>query len=139
MPEPKEDKVTTIGGGLRTSGLLKLGGVCRSLLKKGLFVLQCALTPPPHLKDASPSQQLFTNSDFQTTLTTFTGLHLAHTFILQSAWSTLHVSLRKASLRIHMSSTDRSLIPTRIPCPASIYTVHRKRSSNGRCILGCLH
>ena len=76
---------------------------------------------------------------FQTTLTTLTGLHLAHTFVLQSAWSTLHVSLREASLRIRMSSTDRSLIPTRIPCPASIYTVHRKRSSNGCCILGCLH
>ena len=50
---------------------------------------------------------------FQTTLTTLTGLHLAHTFVLQSAWSTLHVSLREASLRIRMSSTDRSLIPTR--------------------------
>ena len=37
---------------------------------------------------------------FQTTLTTLTGLHLAHTFVLQSAWSTLHVSLREASLRI---------------------------------------
>ena len=38
MPEPEEGKVTVTGGGLRASGLLKLGGVCRSLLKKGLFV-----------------------------------------------------------------------------------------------------
>ena len=76
MPEPEEDKVTATGGGLCASGLLKLGGVRRSLLKKGLFVLQCALTPPPHLKDASPSQQLFTNSDFQTTLTTLSGSHV---------------------------------------------------------------
>ena len=35
-----------------------------------------ALTPPPHLKDASPSQQLFTNSEFQTTLTTLSGSHV---------------------------------------------------------------
>ena len=27
MPEPEEDKVTATGGGLRASGLLKLGGV----------------------------------------------------------------------------------------------------------------
>ena len=73
MPEPEEDKVTATGGGLRASGS------CRQLPQ----------TPPPHLKDASPSQQLFTNSDFQTTLTTLSGLHLAHTFVLQSAWSTL--------------------------------------------------
>ena len=61
MPEPEEDKVTAIGGGLRASGLLKLSGIRSSLLKKGLFVLQ-------------------------------------------SAWSTLHVSLREASLRMRMSS-----------------------------------
>ena len=48
MPEPEEDKVTTTGGGLRASGLLKLGGIRRSLLKKGLFVLQCALTESFH-------------------------------------------------------------------------------------------
>jgi len=48
MPEPKEDKVTTTGGGMCASRLLKLGGVCRSLLKKGLFVLQCALTESFH-------------------------------------------------------------------------------------------
>ena len=44
MPEPEEDKVTATGGGLHASGLLKLSGVRRRLLKKGLFVLQCALT-----------------------------------------------------------------------------------------------
>ena len=33
MPEPEEDEVTATGGGLRASGLLKLGGVRRSLLK----------------------------------------------------------------------------------------------------------
>ena len=38
MPEPKEGKVTATGGGLCASGLLKLGSVRRSLLKKGLFV-----------------------------------------------------------------------------------------------------
>ena len=38
MPEPEEGKVTATGGGLRASGLLKFGGVRRSLLKKGLFV-----------------------------------------------------------------------------------------------------
>ena len=42
---------------------------------------------------------------FQTTHTTLSGLHLAHTFVLQSAWSTLHVSLRKASQRMGMSSS----------------------------------
>ena len=61
-------------------------------------------TPPPHLKDTSPSQQLFTNSDLQTTPTTLSGLHLAHMFSLQSVWSTLHMSLREASLRMCMSS-----------------------------------
>ena len=49
MPEPEEDKATATGGGLRASGLLKLGGVRRSLLKKGLFVLQCALTESFHV------------------------------------------------------------------------------------------
>ena len=39
MPEPEEDKVTVTGRGLHASGLLKLGSVRRSLLKKGLFVL----------------------------------------------------------------------------------------------------
>ena len=34
MPEPEEDKVTVTGGRLRASGLLKLGGVRRSLPKK---------------------------------------------------------------------------------------------------------
>ena len=48
MPEPEEDKVTATGGGMRASGLLKLGAVRRSLLKKGLFVLQCALTESFH-------------------------------------------------------------------------------------------
>ena len=64
MPEPEEDKVTATGGGLCASWLLKLGGVRRSLLKKGLFVLvsrsqrvwlretmfvlQCALTESFH-------------------------------------------------------------------------------------------
>ena len=48
MPEPEEDKVTATGGGLRASALLKLGCVRRSLLKKGLFVLQCALTESFH-------------------------------------------------------------------------------------------
>ena len=48
MPEPEEDKLTATGGGLRASGLLKLGGVRRSLLKKGLLVLQCALTESFH-------------------------------------------------------------------------------------------
>ena len=48
MPEPEEDKVTATGGGMRASGLLKLGAVHRSLLKKGLFVLQCALTESFH-------------------------------------------------------------------------------------------
>ena len=48
MPEPEEDKVTATGGGLHASGLLKLGGIHRSLLKKGLFVLQCALTESFH-------------------------------------------------------------------------------------------
>ena len=38
MPEPEEGKVTMTGGGLHASGLLKLGGVRRSLLKKGLLV-----------------------------------------------------------------------------------------------------
>ena len=33
MPEPEEDEVTATGGGLRASGLLKFGGVRRSLLK----------------------------------------------------------------------------------------------------------
>ena len=49
MPEPEEDKATATGGGLRASGLLKLGGVRRSLLKKGLFLLQCALTESFHV------------------------------------------------------------------------------------------
>ena len=31
MPEPEEDKVTATGGGMRASGLLKLGAVRRSL------------------------------------------------------------------------------------------------------------
>ena len=48
MPEPEEDKATATGGGLRASRLLKLGGVSRSLLKKGLFVLQCTLTESFH-------------------------------------------------------------------------------------------
>ena len=48
MPEPEEDKVTATGGGMRASGLLKLGAVRRSLLKKGLLVLQCALTESFH-------------------------------------------------------------------------------------------
>ena len=39
------------------------------------------------------------------TLTTLSGSHLAHRFVLQSAWSTLHVSLREASLRMRMSSS----------------------------------
>ena len=90
MPEPEEGKVIATGGGLHASRLLKLSGVRRSLLKKGLY--------------ASPSQQLFTSSDFQTNLTTLSGSHLAHTFVLQSTWSTLHVSLREASLRMRMSS-----------------------------------
>ena len=38
MPEPKEGKVTATDGVLRASRLLKLSGVRRSLLKKGLFV-----------------------------------------------------------------------------------------------------
>ena len=38
MPESEEGKVTATGGGLRASGLLKLGGIRRSLLMKGLFV-----------------------------------------------------------------------------------------------------
>ena len=48
MPEPEEDKVTATGGGMRASGLLKLGAVRRSPSKKGLFVLQCALTESFH-------------------------------------------------------------------------------------------
>ena len=44
IPEPKEDKVTATGGGLCASGLLKPA----SLLKAGLFVLQCALTESFH-------------------------------------------------------------------------------------------
>ena len=31
MPEPEEDRVTATGGGMRASGLLKLGAVRRSL------------------------------------------------------------------------------------------------------------
>ena len=117
MPDPEEDKVTATGGGLRASGLQKLGSVRRSLLKKGLFVLQCALTESFHAVCCCACVLFLTgrldslaygyeqpNSDFQTTLTTLSGLHLTHTFVLQSAWSTLHVSLREASLRMHMSS-----------------------------------
>ena len=94
MPEPEEGKVTATGEGLRASGLLKLGGVRRSLLQKGLFVRFTiattlkSLLPAPIFKQ--PSQH--------------SGSHLAHTFVLQSAWSTLHVSLREASLRMRISS-----------------------------------
>ena len=102
MPEPEEDKVTATGGGLRASGS---GGDHKSRNSRVTASRrQPPQTPPPHLKDASPSQQLFTNSNFQTTLTTHSGLHLAHTFVLQSVWSTLHVSLREATLRMCMSS-----------------------------------
>ena len=69
MPEPEEGKVTVTGGGLRTSGLLKLRGVCM-------------------LRHRNSSYIIFTSSDFQTTLTTLSGSHLAHTFVLQSAWLT---------------------------------------------------
>ena len=64
MPEPEEGKVTATGEGLRASGLLKLGGVRRSLLQKGLFVRFAiattlkSLLPAPIFKQ--PSQHWFT-------------------------------------------------------------------------------
>ena len=105
MPEPEEDKVTATGGGLRASGLLKLGGIRRSLLKKGLFVLQCALTE---------SMLLCVCAFFdRATRLSRLRLRLTHTFVLQSAWSTLHVSLREASLRMRMSSKVKITLFTR--------------------------
>ena len=53
MPEPEEGKVTATDGVLRTSRLLKLSGVCRSLLKKGLFVRFAIATT---LKSSLPAQ-----------------------------------------------------------------------------------
>ena len=53
MPEPEEDKVTATGGGLCASGLLKLGSVRKSLLKKGLFVQQENLTSLVRLPSCS--------------------------------------------------------------------------------------
>ena len=93
MPEPKKDKVTATGGGLRASGLLKLGDVCRSLLKKGLFVLQCTLTESFHAVCCCACA-------FFDRATRLSRLRLR----AAPAWSTLHVSLREASLRMRMSS-----------------------------------
>ena len=94
MPEPEEGKVTATGGGLRASGVLKLGGVRRSLLKKGLFVRFAIATtlksslPAPIFKQ--PSQHF-----------------LVHTWLTRSYSSRrgqLSTSLREASLRMRMSS-----------------------------------
>ena len=99
MLEPEERKVTATGGGLHASRLLKLGGVRRSLLKKGLFV---RFTITTTLKSSLPAlifKQPSQHSNSQ----------LAHTFVLQLVWSTLHVSLREASLRMRMSSVTITL------------------------------
>ena len=67
MPEPEEDKVTVTGRGLRASGLLKLGSVRRSLLKKGLFVLQSSTSSLGHFAIATTLYQLrFSNNPHNT-------------------------------------------------------------------------